>query len=797
MHTARPAPLLLVALAFSVGGYLGLSRGWTTEHWLLACGVLACVWCGFFLLARMKRPAATGIAYAVLLALTVAVGGFHGSLREGVTRADDLRILPDEKASPRSQWRGEINGDPRFRPRKDREDSGRTTLVLKVTHWRTASAAAMNGPWQPASGLLQVRVDQTAPDSYHYGDIVEVTGGLQEPPKANNPGQFDIATYLWQRDIYYQIAVKAEAITCVSTRGGDALTRLAWQARDWSLTQLRRGIEDDPATSALLAGMLIGYVEDVPAELETAFRNTGTYHIFAVSGQNVAVICGVGLVALQMCGLVRWRWGWLLVPLLIFYCLITGGQPSAVRALLMAVLVLVAWSLERPVAMLNLWSIALLAVMVYDPKLVGNLSFQLSFAVVGSIIVLTPIFYHAFLRGCGLDEPPAADDSLPDESIAKKLGPWRRTLIRAVRGLLLLVASSLAAWLGSLPLMAWYFHQVTVVGLVANLVVVPLAGVIVVVGALALAMAPLSGALTAVINNANWLLAKGLVWIVSMFAQIPGGYFYVPDPSVTWRLAEPEFVCAAAGGTTVLLLRYGDKAWLINTGTESQFRYVANPLRKFYGVNQLEGAVLTELGSLQAGGALLLESEKITGWWATPPQQKITPTLKPWLQAVTRNGATPHIWYSGHEETLAPGLTVTTYWPGEENVARRMEDRGLVLRFRYQARGLERTLLYAGRIGQDSEAQLIAQFPALHADVLVQGWHGTKPNLGLDWLRAIAPRQVILAPSTSYSGERMDSIELLPEAERPQVWRQDETGAVTVRLTAEGVVATSFVPAQP
>lgn len=790
MHRLRPAPLLLVALAFGLGCYLGLTRGLDSSRWLIACGVFAALWLLAVSLARTQ--AWLRVAYVLLLILAASVGGFHGSLREGITDANDLCALPGEKANPRTFWRGEVTGDPRFRPRKDKENSGRTTLVLRITGWRSASATA-DAPWLPASGLLQVRVDLTTPDLYRYGDTLQVIGGLETPEPPMNPGQFDVANYLWQRDIYYQTSVKAEAVTTLSRDGGDAVTRLAWQARDWSLAKLRLGLEDDPAISSLLAGMLIGYVDQVPAEIETAFRNTGTYHIFAVSGQNVAVICGVGLVALQLIGLVRWRWGWVLVPLLVFYCLITGGQPSAVRALLMAVLVLVAWSLERPVSVLNLWSFALFLVLAYDPKLVLNLSFQLSFAVVGALIVLTPPFYNRLLRWCSLEDEEKTDDAENDLPPVRR-GPWAQRLHEWLRALLLLVASSFAAWLGSLPLMAWYFHQVTLIGLAANLVVVPLAGVIVVVGALALAVAPLSSAMTVAINNANWLLAKGLVWIVTAFVQVPGGCFYVPDLSVVWRPPEPEFVCTANGGTTALLIRYGDKTWLVNTGTESQFRYVTNPVRKFYGVNRFEEVVLTELGALQAGGALLLASEDIAQDWVTPPQQKITKTLQPWLDLVKQQGDTPHIWSRGQEETLAPGLTVTVLSPGEDNRASRMEDRGLVLFFRYRApNGAERTLLYAGRIGSQTEAEILQQSQAVTADVLIQGRHGSQPNLDLAWLEAVRPQHVILAALTAYTPERMDSIELLPPEQRPRVWRQEECGAVTVRLKSSGVEVVPFV----
>lgn len=795
MDTARPAPLLGIALAFSVGCWLGLCGWIASEMWLGLTAAFGLVWLVLIFFARSDKRSLLIAAHIALLFFGLAVGAYRGSLRETYAVADDLRLLPGEKENPRSQWRGVVTGDPRFRPRadkeKDRDEPGRTTLVIDVDGWRSAAVAAAGGPWEKASGQLQVRVDQTTPDQFRYGDVVEVIGGLDAPSRPMNPGQFDIAAYLYQRDIYFSVAVPATAVRVIERRGGNWLTAWAWHARDWALAQLRLGLEDDPTTSALLSGMLLGYVEQVPGEIETAFRNTGTYHVFAVSGQNVAVICGVGLVALQMIGLVRWRWGWVLVPVLVFYCLITGGQPSAVRALLMAVLVLGAWWCERPASTLNLWSIALLAVTGYDPKLVTNLSFQLSFAVVGAIIVLTPPFFNFLSRPLKMEEGSVTDHY-------RLLYPWRFRALKGARATALLFATSLAAWLGSLPLMAWYFHQVTLIGLIANVVVVPLAGVIVVLGAIALALAPLSAALTVAVNNANWLLVKLLVWAVTSFAQVPGGCFYIPDLSVTWRPDAPEFVCLQTGSTTPLLIRYQGRSWLVNTGTESQFKYVTNPLRKFYGVNACELAVLTELSSPQAGGAALLLSEGIVKKWAMPPPVRPSKTLQPWLATMKESAIAPQVWSRG-EVVLAPGLTVTVLFPPEENKARRIEDRALVLRFVYtRPDGGTQSLLYAGRIGTETENSILANAAgtdsALQSDVLVQGYHSEKSNLPLVWLEAVRPKHAVLAPAAAYNSERMDSIELLPENERPQVWRQGDCGAVTVRFgeSGPGVAVSSF-----
>ena len=94
--------------------------------------------------------------------------------------------------------------------------------------------------------------------------------------------------------------------------------------------------------------MLIGYREEIPADIEQDFRVTGTLHVFAISGQNIAEMAVVAIILLQLCGLVRWRWAWLLAPVVLIYCLLAGSPASAVRATVMALAVLAAWRLGRP-----------------------------------------------------------------------------------------------------------------------------------------------------------------------------------------------------------------------------------------------------------------------------------------------------------------------------------------------------------------------------------------------------------------------------------------------------------------
>ncbi len=152
----------------------------------------------------------------------------------------------------------------------------------------------------------------------------------------------------------------------------------------------RIGLEDDPRTADFLAGMLIGYRQQIPRDIEQDFRRTGTIHVFAVSGQNIAEMFVVALILLQLVGLVRWRWAWTIAPIVLLYCLLTGSPASAVRATVMALAILLAWRLGRPLNALACWSLAFLALLIWNPLILLDPGAQLSFALVLSLILIAP-----------------------------------------------------------------------------------------------------------------------------------------------------------------------------------------------------------------------------------------------------------------------------------------------------------------------------------------------------------------------------------------------------------------------
>jgi competence protein ComEC len=302
---------------------------------------------------------------------------------------------------------------------------------------------------------------------------------------------------------------------------------------------LALGIEDSPRTVGLLRALLLGYRSDLTPGDRDLFAVTGTLHIFAISGLHVGIVCLLLMRLLSALGVPRTLWAAWIAPALAVYTFATGAKPSAVRACIMAVLFVSAPLLgRRPDSLSAVAAAALLILGVY-PKQLQQAGFVLSFVVVTGLILLVPVAVRClelavaeagvrFGRGTRSVMPlfwepdPARDRSAPNRLA------W---LQGAVRYLASLVALSCSAWLVSAPLTAYYFGRFTPIAIVGNVLVVPLAFLIVLGGCLSLLLGSVLGVCAAIFNHANLALATVLVQALRLMSRVPGGAIDVPRPS--------------------------------------------------------------------------------------------------------------------------------------------------------------------------------------------------------------------------------------------------------------------------
>lgn len=294
----------------------------------------------------------------------------------------------------------------------------------------------------------------------------------------------------------------------------------AWRARvaNARRTASRRvviGIETWGDIPALNQAMLLGNRHVMPPALRRVFVDSGTIHVYSISGLHIVLVAAVLSLAVAACGIPRTYWVLISGPLLIFYTALTGARPPAVRACLMALLYLAAPLIgRRPNALMALAGTALI-VHVIQPWLIFDIGSVLSFTVMGGLVAFCRPFCqmgHRLFRVARLTERANLARAAGAKAHARRLN----MLAHAITWLSDSFAVSLAAWMASLPLTAHYFGRFTPGGLFANLAVGPCSFFIVVAGCLGVATSTVNGWVAGCFNNA----AGFFTWLMVRSAQI-------------------------------------------------------------------------------------------------------------------------------------------------------------------------------------------------------------------------------------------------------------------------------------
>ncbi len=340
------------------------------------------------------------------------------------------------------------------------------------------------------------------------------------------------------------LVTRARATRVLATRRDnpdDFLSRIRYSAAD----RITLGLGRLPDEKSLILAMTLGFRSDIPRRTLRSFRQAGTIHIFAISGLHVLFIARIIAWCLAAFGLPRQRWLLLQAPLLAAYIFMTGGQPSAIRAGLMAAFYYGAPLLGRRPDTLNAIAAAVLALLAADPAIVTELGFILSFAMVTGLVIVLPAVQRPLRRLLRVES--AREALVIDRLAANPSGFWGNAgFVARHSGTYLrlkaysLLPAAIAASLVSFPLTSHFFGFCSPYALLANVAVVPLASYVMVVSAVGLVLSCIHP-FAAVPAN---LAAGALAWMMKetslSVAAIPGSAPRLHFPIaalVCWYLA--------------------------------------------------------------------------------------------------------------------------------------------------------------------------------------------------------------------------------------------------------------------
>lgn len=636
----------------------------------------------------------------------------------------------------------------------------RVEFVLAVSMVRRAG-----GDWERSSGRVRVVVRDGLVVGLGHGRRALVRGGLRRVPAAMNPGEFDARAHWARKGVRLECLAGTGAVSCAGMEGAGWIEVAAGALRQHMRATLALGLAGDRRIAAVIAGMLYGDRAGFDEGLLEAFRRTGTMHLFAVSGQNVGVIALVGLAALRLLRLNRWRWGWVVVPMLGLYTLATGAQASAVRAFGMAALVLLAWVMDRPVGAGQLLAGAAFVMLLAEAERLWDVGFQLSFCVVLALVVLTPPVYARLSR------MGAPDPLLPRRLWPAWLAHWERVR-GAVAGT---VAASVAAFAGSAPLTALYFHMFSPVSVAVNVVVVPLASIVVIVGGVSLVAGMVHPLLAVACNGVNRLIAMAIVAVVEFGAALPLASINVGVPA--WG-GDLRAVALAVGEGEAVILRRGGRCEMFDCGGAWEARHVVAPALRYFGVNRIERLWLGHGDAAHVGGA-----ESILGAW--PVGRMIVPGSEVRRGALAdvlgRHG--PRAWVARRGDAFdSAGARWEVLHPGRAAASALADDRGIVARLEWEGGAL----LFMGDAGASVERELLGAGCELRADVIVTGRHAREGSLTAEFLDAVRPEHVVFNAGWR-AAEMLDGGQRRRLEERGIIlWDLSETGAVEIRCGKKG-----------
>jgi len=341
--------------------------------------------------------------------------------------------------------------------------------------------------------------------------VYVVRGVLALPPAEAEPGSFE--SYL--ADLGVTARLQRGQVRAELAPPG-RVDRWAARTARHCAGLLRQGLEVHPDLSGLLVAMLLGEKAALSAAQEEAFLRSGTYHVFSVSGLHVGVIAGALQAVLLLLRLPRAARVVLGLLLLAFYVRVVGGNPPAVRAFIMVAFLLARGLGRLPGHPLAALAAAALTTLLLDPRQLFGAGFQLSYLVVGAIVLMgLPLAARWQDRWRPWADLPEAD-----------WGPIRHGTRWAGRHVLGSLAITTAALVGSTPATIATFGLFTPGALVANLVIVPLASLALIAGFLAV-LAGLGGvtSLTVLFNHAAALLILVMEELVRRGTELPLTHF--------------------------------------------------------------------------------------------------------------------------------------------------------------------------------------------------------------------------------------------------------------------------------
>lgn len=477
-------PLLWISLSFLAGIILASLLSLPTWAWILLSTF-------FFLLFLSRNSFLTSrfsflssYPFILILPVFLFLGSAYYQFRQPDIDAFHIAFYNDRNYE--LLITGSLSEPPDYR-------DSYTNLKLKVEAVDTGSGD------MPVSGEILVRV--AANEEYEYGERIRVRGQLKTPPENE---EFSYRDYLARSGVYSYMTI-AE-VTRLPGNGGNIFFVPVFKLKAKLLENTYRIFQDPEAS--LFAGILFGVDTGLSRKLQDAFKNTGTAHIIAISGFNIAIIAGLFHSAFR--NILGEKWGALVAIVAVFlYAFLVGGDAAVLRAAIMGSMSMVAVLLGRKQWMVGSLFFVAAVMALINPLVLWDIGFQLSFfATLGLILYAEPFSnYTANL----ISKISKQDNS----AIVKILNEN--------------VILTLAAQVMTIPLMAYYFNRISLISFIANPFILPVQPAVMILGGVAVFTSLIIYPLGQLLGWIAWPFAGYTIRVVEFFDKVPNGVIVLGD----------------------------------------------------------------------------------------------------------------------------------------------------------------------------------------------------------------------------------------------------------------------------
>ena len=618
------------------------------------------------------------------------------------------------------------------------------------------------------------------------GDCVEFNGVLKFPKENTNPKLFNYRLNLLTHKIYTTMSIKGYSITGIQRENKPIRYRVTQKFTDDINGLFNKYL--NPQNSGLISSIILGNSNFLDEEELTLYRDLGLAHILAVSGLHIGIISGCLIFVFSRLGIKR-KYNYVITLSIIwFYAILIGYSPSTLRACLMFSILFLSDLVHEPYDSLNTIFISMFILLIFNPFWIFSVSFQLSYIATISIILIKP-------------------------KITQCLYPYKGKLINSL-------SSVVAVNIGLLPINAYYFNTLPLLGIIANLISIPILSIALIVGMFMVTFNYLFPFIISILGIVLNLLLNINSMIINFLGDFPFIKLNIFSPDIITILIyyfllsiilglikfnrmemkikkfifcyllitvlittirfniddsiEVDFIDVGQGDS--ILIHTKTSNYLIDTGGSFNEDFdigknITMPYLLKNGFNRLDGIIITHFDADHCKGLdAVVENIRVKSIFASyiPEDNRYK------LNIIADN----------NKIVLDKNTILDIIWPKDSMDIDHLSanDKSLVMILSY----FNHEILFTGDIEKEVENLLLdSLYPV---DILKVAHHGSKTSSTEDFINKIRPKYSIISVGRNnfYNHPNLEVIERLSDS-ASTIYRTDEMGQIKIILDRDGI----------